>query len=225
MRKHLLILALFGVAIANAQEKEIATDSISKNPKMDFYIGIGAQFNNEFNLNSNLQSTGMPEIQEVLPEFVVGLNILGDTFLVDIELATAWMDRKNDIARNQMTQLTSRARGHYNFVNDKNWIISGGLNFAFARNDLNLYSRNNEIDLSDLNPETQSNHISLRNHMFYVGPSVGIQFKRNEKVFARLNVAYEFALTNGNWKSDFATVRNTVKEQGVNRFMVGVIIF
>ncbi|MGF1554970.1 hypothetical protein [Paucihalobacter sp.] len=90
---------------------------------------------------------------------------------------------------------------------------------------MNLFSRNNEIDLSDLNPETQSNHISLRNHMFFAGPSVGIQFKSNEKVFVRLNVAYEFALTNGKWKSDFATVRNTIKEQGVNRFMVGVILF
>ncbi|MGF1554969.1 hypothetical protein [Paucihalobacter sp.] len=119
MRKHLLILALFGTAIATAQEKENVTDIIGKNPKMDFYIGLGAQFNNEFNLNSNLQATGMPEIQEVLPEFVVGLNILGETFLVDLEVATAWMNRKNDIARNQMTQFTSRARGHYNFVNDK----------------------------------------------------------------------------------------------------------
>ncbi|MFN3640187.1 MAG: hypothetical protein ACK4UK_04650 [Flavobacterium sp.] len=221
MKKTLLLLTLFGIAIVSAQE----TDSIRKYPKVDIYLGLGAQFNNGFNLNSNLKNTGMPVIQEVLPEFAIGFNLLGETYLVDVELATAWMDRRNNLARNQMTEFTTRGRGHYNFVNDKRWILSGGLNLAFSRNDLNLSSRNNEIDLSDLNPETQSNHISLRNHMLYAGPSIGIQLKRKEKLIARLNVGYEFALTNGKWKSDFATVRNTVKEQGVNRFMVGVTIF
>lgn len=218
-------LSLLAFNISLAQENTPANDSICKGPKIDIYLGLGVQFNDGQKLNSNLSANGMPLIQEALPEFMIGLNFLGETYLVDVELASSWMDRRNNLARNQLMQFTSRARGHYNFINDKRWILSGGLNLAFSRNDLNLFSRNNEIDLSDLNPETQSNHISLRNHMLFAGPSFGIQLKRKEKLIARLNVGYEFALTNGKWKSDFATVRNTVKEQGVNRFMVGVTIF
>lgn len=220
-----LALSLMTFNLSVAQEGTVTNDSICKGPKVDIYLGLGAQFNNGQKLNSNLSSNEMPNIQDVLPEFMVGVNLMGETYLVDIELASSWMDRRNGIARNQLTQFTTRARGHYNFINNKKWILSGGLNLALSRNDLNLFSRNNEIDLSDLNPETQSSHISLRNHMFYAGPSVGIHIKRKEKLIARLNLGYEFALTNGKWKSDFATVRNTVKEQGVNRFMVGVIIY
>jgi hypothetical protein len=59
--------------------------------------------------------------------------------------------------------------------------------------------------------------------MLFAGPSVGVLFKNKNKVIGRLNIGYEFALTNGKWKSDFGSVQNTVREQGVNRFMVGIV--
>lgn len=223
--KKLFVLALSLMTFTQtvAQENTTEKDTLKKGPKIDLYIGIGASFYDNFKINNNLRATGMPEIEDVLPELAIGFYFLGETYLVDVEFATALMDRRNSLARNQLYQFTTRARGHYNFVNDKKWILSGGLNLAFSRNDLNLNSRNNVIDLNDLNPETQSNHISLRNHMLFAGPSIGLTFKNKDKIIGRLNIGYEFALTNGKWKSDFGRVQNTVREQGVNRFMVGLI--
>ncbi|MBC8883850.1 hypothetical protein H9X57_12335 [Flavobacterium piscinae] len=54
---------------------------------------------------------------------------------------------------------------------------------------------------------------------------MAFNLKRKEKLSIRLNVGYEFAFTNGKWKSDYASVSNSVKENGQNRLMVGVVFF
>jgi hypothetical protein len=115
-----LALSLMTFTQAVAQENTTENDTLNKGPKVDFYIGIGASFYDNFKINNNLRANGMPEIREVLPEISFGFNFLGETYLVDVEFASSMMDRRNSLARNQLYQFTTRARGHYNFVNEKN---------------------------------------------------------------------------------------------------------
>ena len=41
----------------------------------------------------------------------------------------------------------------------------------------------------------------------------------------KLNVGNEFALISGKWKSDYASVSNSLNENGQSRLMIGVVVF
>jgi hypothetical protein len=227
MKKIFLIAGFMFAQFSFAQEeKTISTEEKKcEVPKLDLYVGVGGVFYNDFNLNQKISASGMPEIRESMPEFIVGINTLWEKYSFDAELSSSYSTKKNSTTENKLASGTFRLRGHYNFVNKPRVLLSGGLNVAYTHNDLNLYSRDNDINLNDLNPENNSGHVSLKNDIFYAGPSLAFNLKRKEKLSIRLNVGYEFAFTNGKWKSDYANVSNTVKENGQNRLMVGVVFF
>lgn len=218
-----VLLAQF--TFAQEQETVLTDEKKCEMPKMDLYIGIGGVFYNDFSLNQKIRASGMPEIREAMPELMVGFNSLWEKYSFDMDLSSSYSTKKNSTTENKLASGTLRLRGHYNFVNKSKILLSGGLNVAYTHNDFNLYSRDNEINLNDLNPENNSGHVSLKNDIFYAGPSLAFNLKRKEKLSIRLNVGYEFAFTNGKWKSDYANVSNSVKENGQNRLMVGVVFF
>ena len=114
---------------------------------------------------------------------------------------------------------TSRLRFHYNIVNKEKFAFTGGLNLAYGGNQVTFNSKNRTIDLNDLQPNNNSGEYTLRNNMLFAGPSVAFYYNIGKKMRLRLNVGYEFALTNGRWKSDYANIANTVNENGNNRFL------
>lgn len=225
MRKIYLLAALFVFQCSFSQEETTNTSDGPKMVKFDLYVGVGGVFYNDFSINEKIRASNMPEIREAMPELLVGFNVLSEKLSFDAEFASSYSKRKNSTSESKLTSFSTRLRGHYNFVNESKFLFSGGINVAFSRNDFNLYSRDNTINLNDLNPENNSGHVSLYNNVLYAGPSVAFNLKRKEKLSIRMNVGYEFALTNGKWKSDFANVSNTVKENGQNRLMVGVVFF
>ena len=227
MKKIFFIAVVLLAQFTFAQEQETISTDEKKCvlPKMDLYIGLGGVFYNDFSLNQKIRASGMPEIREAMPELTIGINSLWEKYSFDMDLSSSYSTKKNNTTENKLASGTLRLRGHYNFVNKSRILLSGGLNVAYTHNDLNLYSRDNDINLNDLNPENNSGHVSLKNDIFYAGPSVAFNLKRKEKLSIRLNVGYEFAFTNGKWKSDYANVSNTVKENGQNRLMVGVVFF
>jgi hypothetical protein len=227
MKKIFFIAVVLFAQFSLAQEQEtVSTDEKKCDmPKMDLYIGVGGVFYNDFSLNQKIRASGMPEIREAMPELMLGFNSLWEKYSFDMDLSSSYSTKKNSTTENKLASGTLRLRGHYNFVNKSRILLSGGLNVAYTHNDFNLYSRNNDINLNDLNPENNSGHVSLKNDIFYAGPSLAFNLKRKEKLSIRLNVGYEFAFTNGKWKSDYANVSNSVKENGQNRLMVGVVFF
>ena len=102
--------------------------------------------------------------------------------------------------------------------------FTGGLNISSTASQVDVYNKNNVVDLNDLEVLNNSSHVSLKNQVFFVGPSVSLYLFKGQKTKIRVNLGYEFAFTNGKWKSDFATVENTVNEKGNNKFVFGILL-
>ncbi len=217
MKKALGLFALLVGFNSFSQETDVKPEKV----KVDFYIGFSGQTYSKIGLNDKLVASALPQIKETLPEFHIGLNFFGEKFSGDGEFGFFTSKNDNFFAKNKITGTNVKIRGHYNFVNKEKFAFTGGLNLAIAGNEVDIYSKNTLINLNNLIP-LNGNLISLKNQVFYAGPSVSAYIWKHKKSAIRLNLAYELALTNGKWKSDYATVLNTAKENGNNRLVFGI---
>jgi hypothetical protein len=220
MKKVIVLLFLISSSIINAQSSEKPSE---KKINTDFYIGLGASVQSEFALNDRLRNSGLAELNETIPELLIGLNVFGTKFSGDAEFGFFFSKNGKDNSENQNMGFTSRLRVHYNLVNKDKIAFTSGLNFATTGSEVDIYTKNNFVDLNNLGT-LNNNHVSLKNQMFYVGPSVSLYLLKHKSSQIRVNLGYEFAFTNGKWKSDFASVNNTVKEIGNNRFLFGITL-
>jgi|AntRauMFilla1563_2_1112583.scaffolds.fasta_scaffold03663_5 hypothetical protein len=218
MKKVLTVFFLASSSLLLAQSPE---DSSKSRVKTDFYIGFGATVQSQFNLNTNLKNGTLPELKETMPELIFGLNFFGEKFSGDAEFGFGSTQNDNANVKNRNVALNSRLRFHYNFVSQEKIALTGGLNVAVNNNQVDVYAKNNIIDLNNFSPSNIS-HVSLRNQMYFAGPSFSLYFLKHKKNQIRINLGYELAFTNGKWKSDFTEVQNTVKENGNNRFVFGI---
>ena len=219
MKKLLFLSFLAMSAISLAQEK-----NPTEKGKQSIYFGGGFVSNSRFAIDDKLAASALPQIQANVPEFVFGVNHFFNKGFLDMELSSNMFKKSNSATTSNGSRSNFRLRGHYNFVNNKDIVFSGGLNLAFTANDFNVYSQNNQVDMNNLAASTTS-YIRLRNNMFFAGPSIGFAIKNKGEQLVRLNVGYEFALITGKWKSDFANVSNSINENGQSRLMIGAIFF
>jgi len=220
MRKIIVFLFLGTTTLLVAQSSD---ESAEKKVQPEVYLGLGASLQNKFTLNDNLKAGGVAELNEVMPELLIGLNVFGKQFSGDAEFGFSMS--KNNFANTEIRNIgfTSRIRFHYNVINKEKVAFTSGLNISATTSEVDLFARNNAIDLNNLGA-LDSNHISLQNQLFYVGPSVSLYLLKHKSTAIRVNLGYEFAFTNGKWKSDFADINNGVKENGNNRFVFGILI-
>lgn len=219
MKKILLFSLLVITTITLAQESKPKDDG-----RRSIYFGGGFVSNSRFAIDDKLEASNLPPIQANVPEFVFGFNHFFNKGFLDMELSSNMFKKSNSASTSNGSRSNFRLRGHYNFVNNKDLVFSGGVNLAFTANDFNVYSQNNQVDINNLSASNTS-YIRLRNNMFFAGPSLGFAIKNKGEQFVRLNVGYEFALITGKWKSDFANVSNSIQENGQSRLMVGAIFF
>lgn len=191
---------------------------------VDMYIGIGAQVQSKFDLNEKLKSANLPELKKFMPELQLGMNVFGEKFSGDAEFGFLFSKDDKGDSKIQDMAFSARLRAHYNIINKEKVAFTGGITLASTSSEVDIFSKSNVIDFNDLDPANNGGHISIRNEMFYAGPSVAVYLFKNKSTKLRLNLGYELAFTNGKWKSDFASVNNTVKEIGNNRFVFGVSI-
>lgn len=225
MKKLNVLIALFFVSCSFAQEKEVEkTLEKSEKPKFYFTYGINAQVHDELNIDKKLESAGLPTIKSFTPEFFIGMTVFGKKLSGDLDFG--FLNSKNDEGSNENRYIgfTTRLRVHYNLINKTKVAVTTGLNLSNTTGELIVFTKGNSIDLNDLNPINNVGNLSIKNSLFYVGPSASLYLFNDKSTKIRLNVGYEFAFTNGKWKSDYADVNNTVKEQGNNRFVFGLII-
>ncbi len=220
MKKVIYLGLLVLCQIGFAQESKDAVNY----DRCQFYGGIGAGFNSNYKIEPLIQAAGLPQPSNTVPEFSFGLNFLTKNWSIDEEIASNSYKKTN--TNNSITNFnfSFRLRGHYNFVNNEKMQLSGGLNLAYATNDLNIYSNYNQVDLNNLSGSSSS-YIRLRNGLLYTGPSIGFGIKKKNNLIARLNMGYEVAILSGKWKSDYANVSNSIRETGQNRFTVGIVVF
>jgi hypothetical protein len=211
----LAIILINSIAFSQSEDKK------KEKVKPNFYVGIGI-VNQKFNLNEKLNSSNVPLLNETQPEFTFGINIFGEKYSGDIELASTMSVGKNANSEHIFTNGIGRLRFHYNVVNKEKIGFTTGGNIGFSRADARFYSVNNTVDLNNLQPSNNFGEFSLYNNVFFAGPSAALYLRKDKKFKIRVNLGYEFAISNGKWKSDFATVNNTVKESGNNRFIFGI---
>lgn len=230
MKKALLFAALccFGVQSSIfAQESQPETATNEKEKPVYLYFALGANINSGFKLNDKLANAGFREIDEATPEFALGfrINIPDSKMYTDIEISGSFYDRNDGGFRTQSISSSSRLRVHYTIWENKDFMFSAGGDVSYTSYYVNLFSRNNYVDLDDL-PNTMNNsHVSLRSGLLNVGPSVAFGFLRDTNFPLRINAGYDIGLTNGKWKSDFASVGNTVKENGLGTFYVRLALW
>jgi hypothetical protein len=221
MKKLVMLSMLIVPYVCFSQQKDtINTPKV----KSTLYVGVGGQLQEGLNINKKLTSQNLPGISSTIPELTVGLNIFGKKYSGDMEFVLSTDNPEKNNTELRLMNMTGKFRLHYNIVNKEKIAFTTGLNLALTATELDIYSKSNTIDLNDLEPNNNSGHISLRNQMFYAGPSVALYLFKNKHWIVRLNAGYEFALTRGRWKSDFGSVLNTVNESGNNRFVFGITI-
>lgn len=221
MKKFLLVgISIFALQFSTAQN-----DTDGFRSQKNYYISLGAGFSGDYNINDRLKAAGMPEIGSAYPEFGIGFNTIRKNLLLDMEISAGYTDKKNAENRAKNATLGIALRIHYVPLQTESYFLSGGLDISYRANAFNLYRRDNVIDLNDLNPVTSTGHINLNNEQLYIGPSIAFGFLQNREIPLRLNLGYEIAVTNGKWKSEYADVVNTVKENGHGRFYVKASIY
>ncbi|MBL7885914.1 MAG: hypothetical protein JNJ52_04145 [Flavobacterium sp.] len=226
--KKFAALFLFSISVASfgqmKEKKQCSKDSTCcKDVKVNTTIGLGAQIM-DFKINNLLESQGLAPLETTMPEFSLGINYFGKKVSVDTELGLLYAKPERNGNETKYISYVARLKAHYNLVNKTKFAFTGGLNLAFSGNQLDVYSQNNIIDLNNLNPNLNTGHISLKNNVFYAGPSVAAYLFKSSKFPVRLNAGYEFALSRGRWDSDFGSVINTVSERGNNRFLFGITL-
>lgn len=224
MKKIILFFALSSFLSSFSQEED-KKDEEKFQVTGDVYFGFGLQFQDDLNLNQKLIASNAAALNTTRPEFQVGMNIFGKKYSGDMEFSFSQNEEANGTTKNKDMGFTGRFRFHYNLINKEKIAFTTGLSIAGTSTEVDLYSKGNTIDFNDLNPNNTGGLITLRNQQFYVGPSASLYLFRDKGYKLRLNIGYEFSFTNGKWKSDYASINNTVKESGNNRLLVGLVLF
>lgn len=217
MKKKFIAIALLVISFTNAQTEEKEIPKVAKY----FYFGIGGT-SQSYKLNDLLRNSNVATLSNFDLNFDFGMNFFAEKYSGDVEFTTSLSRNDNANSENQNIGFTSRLRFHYNVINKEKYALTTGLNIAYSGNQATFFSKNRTIDLNNPQPSFTNGEFTLNNEMLYVGPSLSVYLFKNKKNKIRLNAGYEFAITNGKWKSDFANVTNTVKENGNNRFIFGI---
>jgi hypothetical protein len=221
MRNYLIACILVAFQIGTAQEKneEKNKDEIDAT----IYFGVNAHFQDNINLNNNLQASNVVLLDNNTADFVFGFNFFGKKYSSDFEFGFGETKNENANSKNKNMHFTGRIRFHYNVINKSNFAFTSGLSLSGTSSLVDLYSKSNTIDFNNLNPNTNGGLLSIRNQMFYAGPSLSIYLFKDKFYKVRLNCAYELAFTNGKWKSDYGNTANSINERNNNRFVVGLV--
>jgi len=216
-----LILSALGMMCfslsVNAQQTE-EPQPPARNTEFSFFAGAGVAIIGDYTINDKLAMAGMPQIGDTSPEVTLGYNLAGKEFSMDLEVNANYFDKKHPDNRVQMGAAGIILRPHYVALKNNRVMLSGGLDLNFIASTFELYRRGMVTDLNNLNPSDYNGRVSLKNSLFYIGPSVKFMFLRNYDIPLSITTGYNIAFTNGKWKSDFGSVANTVNESGHNRF-------
>lgn len=223
MKKVLFTLVLLSSYVGFSQVQ--SSDSTkTKKVKVDGYIGFNGNINDNMNLNKKLSNADLPELDSFVPELTFGLNVFGKEYSGDIEFGFLFAKPEKDNNEMKYRGFNTRMRVHYNLVNKEKFAFTTGLSLAYMGSQYDIYSKNNTIDLNDLDPNSNSGHVSFNNQMLYFGPSVSMYLFKKSSFEVKVNAGYEFALTRGRYDSEFGSILNNIGESGNNRFVFGITL-
>jgi hypothetical protein len=223
MKNSIILLCLVISAFGYSQDEDVDSTK-TKKAKGTMYIGFAGNGNDASNLNRKLKQANLPKLGSFIPEFTVGLNIMGEKYSGDIEVGFLSQTPEKGENELQYRGINTRLRFHYNLVNEKKVALTTGLSLAYLGSTYDIYSRNNTIDLNNLEPNDNNGHVNFNNQMLYFGPSISFYAFRDKWFALRFNAGYEFGLTRGRYRSDFGSILNNTNESGSNRFVFGLTL-
>jgi hypothetical protein len=227
--KKITLLFLLATTFAFAQETtttEIFTETQPEEPKFEWYFGFGAILQPDYNINSNLLDAGVKSLPDVTPAFVVGWDVTFTNrlaFSMEFGSSSLFNNRKKD--GSQLIQVPISARLQYIIANGGKLKFSAGANISYVTSSLSVFSDDTEIDMDDINPNTNTGYLLFRNNSLFAGPTASLKFVNNGKTYFTLTAGYDFSITNSKWKSDYARITNPVKENGGRAFLYMTIPF
>lgn len=236
MKKALFIaLALVGMqASVNAQDAETTTTGTpttvapqrydDNNPGRGLYVSFGVAGNNGFKINDRLKADGMPALNKAAYESTIGYYIMFKKLSFDFEVSASYLQQKSAGYRVRNINTGFTFRGHYNIVTNSKLFVTAGADLTYLHNEFNLNNVERVIDLNNLDPDDYPGHINLYNDQFYAGPSAAFGFLQDSEYKLRLNVGYGWSVISGKWKSEYATVENTFRENGQGHYYAKLTI-
>lgn len=223
MKKVVLTAVTFLFSILGVTAQETETTLTEQKANHGLYMGGGAAFTT-YKLNDKLAANDLPKINSGAFELTIGYNVTAEKMIVDLEWNTNYFkDKKTNDETVRTVSTGAKLRVHYIPFKFKKTFISGGLDVSYMYKSVNIFTKDNVIDLNNLNPATHTGDIRLNNSLLYIGPSVSFGVFQKSDTPLKFVTGYEWGLTNGKWKSDVARVENTVKESGSGRFYAKLV--
>ncbi len=207
MNKILLLIGCFLAVNFNYGQ----TDSTQSNIDLNYYIGFGVQNSDDYNLSTALGNDDFPEIRTTDFEMSLGFTVQTPKSMYSLE----WViSNSEDDQNGNNYELVRNSIGldyQYNLfkINQHKFNLGARINYTFIENE--LFNTNSEADLTNPSNLGELTKIDLNN--WYLGPVMSFQFNDKDlEPWLRLQVSYDFNLSQNSWDSDYTQLVNTVEE-------------
>ncbi|MCH8535612.1 MAG: hypothetical protein LAT51_11130 [Flavobacteriaceae bacterium] len=211
-----------------ATEQEIQqalTQSQGKSIWESFYMSFGLGLIDSPKINEVLAQQEMAEIDETGILIGVGFSFrLSDEDFLDLEMNLNSSSNREENFGNSFSELGIHLHYHREILQlEDAYSFSIGAQASYADVNIDLYNRQQEFDLSNL--EFPGNRIELNYPAFRLGPSFTFNWKdpNSGKVFMKIQMQYEFNIYSSNWKINDAQLNNSFNER-LNRFNLKLIL-
>lgn len=188
------------------------------------FVGVGASFNNGFEINSYLAKNNIQTINPVQINANAGLIYYGDDVDVDLGYELFASGDSNEKTKNRYISNGIKLRSHYVFQIVKDFEIGTGFNISYAKRKLAIYYTDYTLNFNNLPAGVNGNQISLFNEKAFIGPSLCLKFKEVGKRHQQTKVtfSYELPINNKPWEGSFLKLENKIFEKNRNQFLINV---
>lgn len=186
------------------------------------YISVGASVWNHFAINNVLKQNGLRPIGLFTPMIGIGEILRHKNFSANVEMSSFFSGRKTDGIRYTLNGLSFNLNVQYKILKVANQSLYAGLNLDYMTSNLGLYSDNNVVNLQNLSQSVSTGLMQLYNSGFLLGPSLstGNLFPHSDFSMS-VALSYEFNIISGRWKSRYAQVIHSPKEDA-SRFNISL---
>lgn len=212
----LSVLALFLTGLtASAKEKDTAT--------VRFFLNAGGSVWSHFSINQKFENGHGNLVNTFAPE--IGFGFLADykRFQYYLEIDATFNQNKKGNIPYQFGYASVDLGARYAVARFSHQAVYLGLEASLLPMTLDLLPRNSTVDLNNISPITQSGEVNLYATPLLFGPALasGDLFPKSS---FNMNVAvsYQINLIQSKWRSKYADVLNSPKENG-SRFKVSIL--
>ena len=208
MKKFLLIFCLLFISYSFAQN-----DTISNKNQLElkYYFGFGLVALDDYNLSSRLEGDGFPDIKTEMFDVSFGISLQSKRSMYTFEIGVTRSEDDRNANEYELTRQNYSLDYQYNLFNIKQHKINLGGRLSLNITENELFNANSEADLENPSNLGELTKIDLTN--WYLGPVVSFQFtNKTNDPWLRLQLSYEFNISENSWKSDYTQLLNSVKE-------------